>query len=395
MSEVPLVMPKMSMTMTEGVLVAWHKSAGDPVRAGDVVCEVTTDKVDMEVESPVEGVLARTVAEPEDVVAVGEPIAFITAEADDLLAGLFDGPAPEPAVPADLGTGAPDPGPAGASGSGWIPSVPRARGLAAELGVELSSLTGTGPGGVVRVADVEAAAPAGRNGRAPAPVPARPAPAAVTNGRPSAAERRRAALARKMTESAAVPQFVVFRDLDLEALSTARGTASWNAVLVKAYATALRAEPRMLATWDGERARPLDTVAVAVAVDTRDGLLSPVLADPDRLPLADLDAALRALADRARRGKLAVADLAPAATTVSNLGGLGVESFTALLTPPQATALSLGAVEHRVVAEPGAVVARLRCRAGLSVDHRVADGADAARLLARMQRLCHDAAALR
>lgn len=113
------------------------------------------------------------------------------------------------------------------------------------------------------------------------------------------------------------------------------------------------------------------------------------------MSLAELDAALRALVDRARRGKLAVADLQPAATTVSNLGGLGVESFTALLTPPQATALSLGVVEPRVVAVPGAVVARLRCRAGLSVDHRVADGADAARLLARMQRLCDDPSALR
>lgn len=148
----------------------------------------------------------------------------------------------------------------------------------------------------------------------------------------------------------------------------------------------------MLATWDGERARPLENVAVAVAVDTPDGLLSPVLADPDRLPLDELDTRLQGLVERARRGRLAVADLQPAASTVSNLGGFGVESFTALLTPPRATALSLGAVEPRVVAAPGAVVARWRCRAGLAVDHRVADGADAARLLARMQRLCDDPA---
>lgn len=185
-----------------------------------------------------------------------------------------------------------------------------------------------------------------------------------------------------------MPQFVVFRDLDVEALVGVRGTASWTAVLLKIFATALRAEPRLLATWDSGRARPLESLAVAVAVDTPDGLLGPVLADPDRLPLHELDARVRALVDRARRGKLAVADLQPAASTVSNLGGFGVESFTALLTPPQATALSLGAVEPRVVAVPGAVVARWRCRAGLTVDHRVADGADAARLLARMQRLC-------
>jgi pyruvate dehydrogenase E2 component (dihydrolipoamide acetyltransferase) len=197
-----------------------------------------------------------------------------------------------------------------------------------------------------------------------------------------------------MVQSAAVPQFVVFRDLDLEVLAAARGRVSWTALLVAAHATALRGDPALHAVWAGERREPLEHLRVAVAVDTPHGLLAPTLPDPDRMPVAELDRAVGALAARAREGRLSLDDLRPGATTVSNLGGMGVDAFTALLTPPQATALSVGGVGPVPVAVPGGVGTRVRCRVGLAVDHRVADGADAARLLARLQALCDDPAAL-
>ncbi|ASR34857.1 hypothetical protein BAY61_07555 [Prauserella marina] len=361
--EVALVMPKMSMTMTEGVFVAWHKAAGDRIRQGDVVCEVTTDKVDMEVEATVDGVLARLVARPEDVIAVGEPIAYVESEADDLLEGLFD--APEASGPVPEEPRAPEPQPVRAAEKRGVAAVPAARRLAAERGVDLAALTPTGPWGTIRVADL----PAGRL--------AKPAPA-----------RGRAAVARRMTPSALVPQFVLYRDVDLAGAERARNGASWTAVFVHVLAAALRAHPAFNASWSGDTLVRHEGVAVALAVDTPRGLLAPVLTDPDLCGLDELGSRVADVVSRAKAGKLGLAELsAPATTTVSNLGGLGVGAFQALLTPPQASALAMGAVERKVVPVPDGVGVRLRCSLGLTVDHRVADGADGARLLSTVQEL--------
>jgi pyruvate dehydrogenase E2 component (dihydrolipoyllysine-residue acetyltransferase) len=351
MKETPLVMPKLSMTMTEGVLVAWHKAEGDEVRAGDVICEVMTDKVDMEVEGNADGTLTRIVARPEDVIAVGEPIAYLATTADDLLDGLFDAPAetteavPVPEVVPDE----PEIVPAGAPA--WIPAVPAARKAAAERGLDLATLTPSGPAGTVRLADLP---------------PVRPKPRRSP----------RAAIARRMSASAEVPQFVVYRELDLTP-----APYSWTTVFVRAFAQALRRHPELNAEWADGQVRSHDHVGVAVAVDTERGLLAPVLSDPD---LDDPDTLGKRIADvvrRARAGKLTLAEMSGGTTTVSNLGGFGVDAFQALLSPPQATALSLGAVRQRVVPVPGGIGVALRCTVGLTIDHRVADGADAARLL--------------
>ncbi|WP_199430206.1 dihydrolipoamide acetyltransferase family protein [Qaidamihabitans albus] len=360
--EIPLVMPKMSMTMTEGTFVAWRKSVGEAVRQGEVVCEVTTDKVDMEVEAPVEGTLTRLVAEPEDVIAVGEPIAYVTSAADDLLEGLFDdGPVPEPEPDRR-----PEPEPVSAPASApRVAAVPAARRLAAERGVDLATVTPTGPWRTVRLADLDAAeAPARKAG----------------NGR--------AVVARRMSASAGIPQFVLYRDVDLEAADTARRGHGWTAVLTAVLATALRRHPELNATWTEGRPRRREHVGVAIAVDTERGLLAPVLTDPDRSALGELAGRIGDVVSRARAGRLELAELsATATTTLSNLGGFGVESFQALLTPPQATALSVGTVAPKAVPVPGGIGVRLRCTLGLSVDHRVADGAAGARLLATVQEL--------
>ncbi|MQA10616.1 MAG: 2-oxo acid dehydrogenase subunit E2 [Pseudonocardiaceae bacterium] len=385
--EQPLVMPKMSMTMEEGTLVVWHKSEGEPIRSGDVVCEVTTDKVDMEVESPLDGTLARIVAQPDDVVLVGEPIAFVATEAEDLLEGLLDGPspsaaeaapAPEPAVEAVVGAGRAQATSqaTAAAAQGTAAAVPYARKRAAELGVDLGALRPTGPHGTIRVADVESAAPAEANGAGSAPS----APAG-----PSGQRKSRAAIAGRMAASAEVPQFTVYRDLNLD--TARRDGCGWTTVFTHAFAHALRAHPALNATWTGEDVRALDDIGVALAVDTDRGLLAPVLRDPDLSPLPVLERRIRELVDRAKAGTLTLDDLANASTTVSNLGSWQVHSFNALLTPPQATALSVGAVARQVVPVHDGIGVRTRCRVGLTVDHRVGDGADAARLLGTVQRL--------
>lgn len=433
-NEVPLPMPKMSMTMETGELLSWSIVAGDTVKAGDVVAEVQTDKVDMEVEAPVDGVVARLVAQPGDVVDVGAPIAFILSESEDLMAGLFDPPpggASEPATPgSDVAPGGPDRngsarGPKAAtpaSRKGPLPAVPKARRRAAELNVRLADVRATGPGGVITVDDVELAA---RNGGpapmrtapvstpapttpapmapAPAPAAARPAPAqaaatvSADGNDPGFADalapRRKAirsAVARTMVASAAVPQFTVFAELDLEAASRVRGRIGWTTLLMRALARSVRAYPQVNAGWDDAAnapAAPKDSVGVALAADTAIGLLAPVIKDPDLLPIDEQDAFIRATIAKARAGKLTGADLQGGTTTLSNLGGFGVPSFTSLLTPPQATSLSAGAISERPMVIRGGLTARLGVTVGLTIDHRPIDGADGAKVLADMREL--------
>ena len=422
-NEVPLPMPKMSMTMETGEMLSWSISAGDTVKAGDVVAEVQTDKVDMEVESPVDGVVARIVAQPGDVVDVGAPIAFILSDADDMLAGLFDPPpdsadslSSEPATPGS------DVAPDGQSRNGSarapkaatpvsrkgpLPAVPLARRRAAELKVSLDDVRATGPGGVITVEDVERAG--GSNGSAqpaaPAPAavaapvaPAAPAPAAPSgDGDPGCADalapRRKAirsAVARTMIASATVPQFTVFAELDLEAAARIRGRIGWTTLLMRALARSIRTYPQVNAGWDDNAnapAAPKDSVGVALAADTAIGLLAPVIRDPDLLPLEEQDALIRATIAKARAGKLTGADLQGGTTTLSNLGGFGVPSFTSLLTPPQATSLSAGAISERPMVVRGGLTARLGVTVGLTIDHRPIDGADGARVLADMREL--------
>ncbi|PXY24373.1 dihydrolipoamide acetyltransferase family protein [Prauserella flavalba] len=382
--EVALVMPKMSMTMTEGVFVGWRKAAGDPVRQGEVVCEVTTDKVDMEVEATVDGVLTRLVAEPEDVIPVGEPIAYVASEADDLLEGLFDGPpepepVPEPvSEPAAVAVeSAVEP----CSRNG-VAAVPAARRRATDLGIDLALVTPTGPWHTIRLSDVEYF---GREQGSFTTAKREQSSLAPLSRRRKGA---RTAIARRMSASAQVPQFVLYRDVDLERAQANRGANGWTAVFTHVLARALREHPELNASWADGEARTHEYVGVALAVDTGRGLLAPVLTDPDRLPLRELAERIGDVVDRARAGRLGLAELsAPATTTVSNLGGLGVGAFQALLTAPQATALALGAIEPKVVPVPGGLGVSLRCTLGLSVDHRVADGADGARLLTTVQRL--------
>lgn len=374
MRETPLLMPKLSMTMESGEVLEWYKAEGDTVQAGDVVCDVMTDKVDMEVEATVDGALAQIVVR-EGTVAVGQPIAYIATESDDLLAGVLESPqTPQPAAEV-AGPVEAEPAPAPPR-AGPVAAVPAARRRARELGIDLRALRGTGRDGLVRLDDVEQTTPQPE------------APAAVAGDSRRRAVRR--AVARQMEKSAAVPQFTVFADLDLEALAAARGAYGWTGLLIRAQARTLRAHPGMNSVWhDGEH-RPAEHVGVAVAVDTPAGLIAPVLTDPDLQPPAELDETVGRLADQARDGRVDVAALSGATTTFSNLGGFGVRAFQALVTPPQVCVLSVGAVRETPVAVNGALTVRTTCQVGLTADHRAADGADGGRFLADLRTLVAD-----
>lgn len=438
MPEVPVRMPKFSMAQEEGQLLTWAKKEGDTVTAGEMLCEVATDKVNMEVESPFSGTITKLLAQPNQDVPVGEPIAMVLTEADDLLDGLLDGPADQPVQGSGAGdvdgavNGAPSVGPtdgAGDMGAATPPSrksrqpaMPGVRRRAGALNVDLASITGSGRAGVITMADVErAVTQATTVERPPAPAPTpqvpRPGSEALRGPAPAApdlvaessatgdrgpmpgidprwsdalAERRRsirAVVGRRMTESAAVPQFTAFADIDLEALDRARDGVGWTALWTRALAQVLRQQPELNTVWESGEAQPQGHVGVSIAVDTPVGLLAPVIRDPDAIDVGELDAQLRRTIDRARTGRLTAPDLDGGTVTLSNLGGLGVHSFQALVTPPQVAVLSLGAVAPQPVVRNGGLAVRLRCRVGLTVDHRVADGADAARALADLTAL--------
>jgi len=417
MRELPLVMPKMSMTMEEGQVLAWHKKEGDTIVAGDIVCEVMTDKVNMDVEATVDGTITRIVVQQGDSIAVGEPMAFVASESDDLFEGLTLGPQPvQPSTP-ETALAAQPPSRSGEiaqppsrsaeiaqppSRRGPIAAAPLARRRAAQLGIDLATIVGTGVGGAVTKKDVEqaaqaiAAAPAQPTEIQPPTVQPRAMQAAppTIDATPAfagalASQRRavRQAVARKMTESAAVPQFTAYADLDVQALAAARGRISWTSLLVYAVARTLREHPMLNSLWQDNESVACDHVGIALAVDTPIGLIAPVITDADLLTIDEADTAVRRTIEQARGGRLNGDALAGATFTLSNLGGFGVRAFQALVTPPQVAALSVGAIGEHPVGANGALTVRTVCSVGLTVDHRAADGADAGRFIADLSSL--------
>ncbi len=455
MPRVPLLMPKMSMTMEFGTVEEWLIEVGCQVADGDAVVVVTTDKVDMDVESTCDGTLLEIVARPGEQVPVGQPIAWIETEKDDLLGDLFAPPRAEATPGAEAAPGAEatsrHPGlapgsqadgrpaaeiPASAgmtelgasSGDGRAPrAVPLARKLAAQAGIDLAAVQPSGPHRTIRARDVRAAIESGPplvelvETPPSAEVSTSSTSAGVSTGSigvgavstgsvstsstsgaqvgellgDAKSRRIRMATARVLESTALIPQFTVWRALDLSRLAVARKASlagvSWNTILLRAYALMLREYPALNGNWAGDGVRTNPRIGVALAIDTPSGLLAPVLRDPHTLGIRALDAAIKELAATAKAGKVAPDALGGGTGTVSNLGSFGVQRFNALLTPPQATALSLGTVEVRPVFDAdGAVRPRTVCEAGLTLDHRVADGADAARAFATMQAVLED-----
>ncbi|WP_264702963.1 dihydrolipoamide acetyltransferase family protein [Micropruina sonneratiae] len=431
MPRVPLNMPKMSMTMEFGTVEEWLVDVGGAVTDGDAVVVVTTDKVDMEVESTCDGTLVEILAQPGAEVPVGEPIAWIETEKDDLLGDLFAAPTArageaDSAVPSDAvaddAIAAPEgeDEPAGDEADrGRTRAVPLARKLAAQAGLQLSGVEPAGPNRTIRARDVRAAIEArDRQPAQPASPPSAPSPdskpptpvarvAAAPTGEGATgraggdllgdakSRRLRVATAKVLESTALIPQFTVWRSLDLSRLAVARKASlagvSWNTILLRGYALMLREYPSLNGSWAGDGVRANPHVGVALAIDTPTGLLAPVLRDPQDLGIQALNAAIKELAAAVKAGRADPSTMGGGTGTVSNLGSFGVQRFNALLTPPQATALSLGTVEVQPAFDAdGSIRAKTVCEAGLTVDHRVADGADAARAFATMQEILND-----
>jgi pyruvate dehydrogenase E2 component (dihydrolipoamide acetyltransferase) len=438
-------MEALSPTMEEGRLVSWHKAEGDPVKSGDVIAEVETDKAVMELVARGDGVLrARLLAEGETA-PVGQLVGIIAEPAEDI-AALIASNAPKPApaaaaaaaptagppaapsppsppapaaaappsappppsapVPAPAAKAAPAAAPAVApakpapsQNGGRVRSSPLARRVASERGVELAAIAGSGPNGRIIKRDVESAVAAPPTAaRQPAPAVERPrvVPAEGDFHDVSLTQIRKT-IAKRLAESIGpVPTFYLTADYDVERMAEMRTAmaaqgeefkVSFNDILLKAVATALVQHPEVNAHWLGDRIRYFNRVHIGIAVAIDDGLITPVLFDAEAKSLRQIAEESRALAARARARKLTPSEYTGSTFSVSNLGMFGIEQFTAIINPPEAGILAAGAVEARPVVVDGAVAIRRRMRVTMSCDHRVIDGATGARFLQTLRRL--------
>jgi pyruvate dehydrogenase E2 component (dihydrolipoamide acetyltransferase) len=384
-----VVMPALGMSQETGVLLQWLKAEGEAVAAGEPLMEVETDKATVEVEAPASGRLASVTARPGDEIPVGQVIAFI------LSAGEQAPPKPAaserpgvPAVPPSRETVAVPPAPALAAG-GRLPASPKARRLAGERGVELQSLSGSGPGGAILAADVPAAAP--QREAVPPPAPEALDAAPVSRAWQVMVQRLTQSWTQVphfyLTVEARAGQLVRWRE---QAQERVAAKLTYTDLLVRLVALALRQHPRLNGRWEAGQIALNDQINLGLAVAVEEGLVVPVLHQADRLGLAEVAVRCRELVGRAQAGKLTLDDLRDGTFTLSNLGMYGIDAFNAILNPPQAAILAVGRIAERVVPVAGLPSVQPMVTLTLSCDHRVVDGARAARFLQSLVGLIED-----
>jgi len=394
---VSVVMPALEMAQETGKVISWRKREGEQVAKGEPLLEVETDKAVVEVESPGDGILSSVSAREGAVIPVGQTIAWL----------LAPGEAP-PLVTAPAQTGRRQDSAAGASSAASAgastptPAVPtelrispKARRLAREHGVDVTRLRGSGPGGEILAEDILNAAKGGgaSAATAPAAVPATEKPQAAAGQIEQLGTVGRLMAARTAQSWTTVPHFFVTRDVEagglLEAqerlsveVERAQGLkATLTDLLVALVARVLAKHPRMNASWVAEGIRHNPEINVAIAVAVEEGVVAPVLHKANLSKIADIAVRRRELAERAKSGRLQPADIAGGTFTISNLGMYNVDAFTAIIVPPQAGILAVGRAADRVIAVDGRPAVRPMMTLTLSTDHRVADGARAARFM--------------
>jgi len=411
-----ILMPALSPTMTEGTLARWLKNEGDLVRAGDIIAEIETDKATMEVEAVDEGVLGKILVPGGTAgVKVNEVIAVLVEKGE-----VFSGAAAAPAVavvaaPAAAPAVAAAAAPAAAHGERAFAS-PLARRMAQQAGLDVAKIAGSGPQGRVVKADIEAAM--NRPAAAPAPVAAA-APVAAPAPRPVAAaaaaplagttavpnSSMRKIIAKRLAESkATIPHFYVAMDIELDALLDLRaklnGRApkdgpgayklSVNDLIIKAAAVTLRRVPGVAASWTEDAILRFNEIDISVAVAIPDGLITPIVRNADIKGLAAISNEMKDLGARAKAGKLKPEEFQGGGFSISNMGMYGVSHFAAIINPPQAGILAVGAGTQRAVVKGGALAIATVMTCQLSVDHRVIDGSLAAEWMAAFKAIVED-----
>ena len=371
---VSVVMPALELAQETGKVLVWIKKEGDTVVKGEPLLEIETDKVSFELEAQADGILAGIRSREGDVVPVGQIIAWLVAPGEQPpveSATAERGGMAEQARPM---TAAGAPRAATASPAMERPAEggprisPKARKIAQELGVDISRIVGTGPGGTISSEDVQAAAK----------------PAAPTAESLSVIARL---MAERTTQSwTTVPHFFLARDVDATALTAARQQLGRDKFthtdfLIALVARALAAHPKMNASWTGSAIRLNPSVNISLAVAVPEGVVGAVIPNAAAATLAEIAAQRKDLGGRARSGRLRPADIAGGTFTISNLGMHGIDAFSAIITPPQAAVLAVGRIRDRVVAVNGQPAVRPMMTVTLSSDHRVVDGAQAAAFL--------------
>ena len=411
-----VIMPRMSDTMEEGKILKWLKKVGDRIEVGDIIAEVETDKADMEMEALDDGFLTEIRAQEGESVPVGGVIALLGEEAEV-------GVAPPPPARTASSTASTPPAGRRANAKASQPAAkkvrkireaapkkpparkkderilasPIVRKIAAERGIELAKVQGSGPGGRIIKQDLEGAEaiPAAAELKSP---PASPPVAATPTGRVEPFSRMRATIAKRMADSMReAPHFYVTTEVDMSEAVRLRTSlklsdrvsadVTYTHLLVKAVAVALGRHPRLNASFTGDGRELKDEVNIGVAVALDDGLIVPVLHDCQALSLLDIAAQTNALVERARTGKPTTQDLSGGTFTISNLGMYPVEHFTAVINPPQAAILATSAIKERPTVRDGQVVISRTMMATLSCDHRVLDGATGAQFLEELKNL--------
>jgi pyruvate dehydrogenase E2 component (dihydrolipoamide acetyltransferase) len=403
-------MPRLSDTMTEGVVAKWHKQIGDSVNEGDLLAEIETDKATMEFEAfpGQEGKLLYIGTGEGETAPVDTVLAILGEDGEDievLKGGEVAAPAEEPAAPAaapapavaveetpvaPVATPVATPAPVATETDGSIKASPLARKLAAEKGVDLSMVKGSGDHGRIVKRDIDSFNPAIHTSPQPGTSAVPTVPVGVESFTDTPVSQMRKVIASRLSESKNnAPHFYVTMDIDMDNAIAARKAMnasgevkiSFNDLVVKACALALKKHPVINSSWMGDFIRTNQHVHIGVAVAIEDGLLVPVLRHADQMPLAAISANVKDLAGRAKDKKLQPSDWEGNTFTISNLGMFGVEQFTAIVNPPDAGILAVGGIKQVPVVKDGQVVAGNVMKVTLSLDHRAADGAGGAAFL--------------
>jgi pyruvate dehydrogenase E2 component (dihydrolipoamide acetyltransferase) len=404
MAEV-ILMPRISPTMTEGVIATWLKKVGDPVKSGDILCEVETDKATMELESFQNGTLLYIGVE-QGMIQVDAILAILGKPGEDISALLAGAAAPAAAAAAPVAEAVPAAASqqttAVVSQDGRQKASPLARSMAKETGVDINAIKGSGDDGRIVRRDVEAAltksGPAVTTTTTTTTKTAAPAPVAAPVGASYdvPVSQMRKVIARRLSESLfTAPHFYLTAEINMDGAAAARtmindmggAKISYNDLVVKACALALRKHPVVNSSWLGEVIRFNHEINIGVAVAIEDGLVVPVVRNADFKSLSDINAEVKDKAGRAKDKKLGLDEMQGNTFTISNLGMFDIDEFTAIINPPDSCILAVGSIIEKPIVKDGAVVVGKMMKVTLSCDHRSVDGASGAQFLQTLRTL--------